>query len=294
MRYVSLIVVVGLLLSTPEFAGARGGMSHASPGRGKSAAPARSGRSSINGGAQRPASATSAATLNRSAGGSGAKTDGGKRGDAQRETNKRGGDRTNINSGNTNVNINVDNSRNTVVRRNTNIHYTRPPYVYGGHRYYCYHPYYYHPYRPYYWGPVWHPWGFFIATLAATAIIVSVENQQYHYDQGVFYVASNGGYTVVAAPVGATVSTIPSNSQTVVVNETTNNYYYGGTYYEKSNGGYTVVPPTAGCVVESLPDGGEEVKIGGQTYVKVGETYYQPIQKDGKDLYEVVNVEEGN
>jgi len=82
-------------------------------------------------------------------------------------------------------------------------------------------------------------------------------------------------------------------SQTVVVNETTNNYYYGGTYYEKSDTGYTVVPPTAGTIVESLPEGGDEVRIGDQTYVKYGETYYQPTQKDGEDVYEVVDVQEG-
>ena len=85
-------------------------------------------------------------------------------------------------------------------------------------------------------------------------------------------------------------TTLPSNTQTVVVNETTNNYYYGGTYYEKSDKGYTVVPPTAGTVVENLPEGGEEVKIGDQTYVKYGETYYLPIQRDGKNMYEVADV----
>jgi hypothetical protein len=205
----------------------------------------------------------------------------------------KGGNKVNIGSGNTNVNINVDNSRHTTVRRNTNIRYNRPPYRYGGRRYYAVRPYYYHPYRPFYWGPAWHPWGFFVATLATTAIIVSVNNQQYHYDNGVYYVPGSNGYTVVQAPVGATVTTLPSNSQTVVVNETTNNYYYGGTYYEKSDKGYTVVPPTAGTVVENLPEGGEEVKIGDQTYVKYGETYYQPAQRDGKNVYEVVDVQEG-
>jgi len=44
--------------------------------------------------------------------------------------------------------------------------------------------------------------------------------------------------------------------------------------------------------VDNLPEGGEEVKIGDQTYVKVGETYYQPVQVDGKDKYEVSQVEE--
>jgi hypothetical protein len=129
-----------------------------------------------------------------------------------------------------------------------------------------------------------------VATVAVTAIVVSIHNQQYYYNQGVYYVSSTGGYTVVQAPVGATVTTIPDGAETVVINETTNNYYYGGTYYAKSDTGYTVVPPTAGTVVENLPPGGKEEKLGDITYVKVGEVYYQPIQKDGKDMYEVVEV----
>lgn len=208
------------------------------------------------------------------------------------------GNKVNVDNSRKNVNINVDNSKNINVRNNRNTvvrpgyrPYPRPPYVYGGFRYYSYHPYYYHPYHPFYWGPVWHPWGFFVATLAVTAIVISVNNQQYHYDQGVYYVQSSGGYTVVQAPVGATIKVLPEGSETVVVNETTNNYYYGGTYYEKSDGGYTVVPPTAGTIVENLPEGGEEVKVGDVTYVKFGETYYQPVQIDGKDVYEVASVE---
>jgi hypothetical protein len=106
-----------------------------------------------------------------------------------------------------------------------------------------------------------------------------------------YYVATTGGYTVVQAPVGAVVTTIPPESQKVVVNETTYNYYYGGTYYDKTDKGYTVVAPTAGTIVESLPEGGKEEKIGEVTYVKIGETYYQPIQKDGKNMYEVVLIE---
>jgi hypothetical protein len=210
--------------------------------------------------------------------------------------NTRNSNNTNI-SGNT-INVNVDrshdvtvvNNRNTVVQRNNIATYRRPPYVYGGARYYCYHPYVYHPYRPFYWGPAWHPWGFFVATLAVTAIVVSVENEKYRYDQGVWYAPSGGGYTVVQAPVGGTVTTIPSGNQTVVVNNVTN-YYYGGAYYQKSGTTYKVVPPPAGAVIENLPEGGEEVKIGDQTYVKIGETYYQPVQEDGKNKYEVVQVE---
>ena len=46
----------------------------------------------------------------------------------------------------------------------------------------------------------------------------------------------------------------------------------------------------AGTIVEHLPEGGEEVTVGDHKYVKIGETYYQPIQKDGKSMYEVVEV----
>lgn len=204
-----------------------------------------------------------------------------------------GGNRVNINN-NTNINVNI---------RNNHVHgyrpyrppyrpYPRPPYVWGGFGFSWFRPYYYHPYTPYYWGPVWHPWGFFAATIAVTAVAIAVDNQQYQYDEGVFYVETDDGYVVVEAPQGATVKVIPKESKDVEVSPTVNNYYYGGTFYEKSDGGYTVVPPPAGAIVDALPEGGEEVKVGDQTYVKIGDTYYMPVQQDGKDMYEIVQVEE--
>lgn len=256
----------------------------------------------------------------------------------------------NIDKSRGDVNINVDNSKdikvrntkNTSVRRNTyRPPYSRPPYVYGGFHYRCYNPYFYHPYRPFYWGPRWHPWGFFIATLAATAIIVSfadadlppvmhsgeyfvwntapvlegreymrsgpsmnyyapfpmpaepvLAGEEYYYDEGVFYLKGSGGYTVVAAPVGGIVKTIPSGYETVTLDDagSVKNYYWGGTFYEKVSNGYKVVAPTSGALVQNMPDGGEEVKLGEVTYVKLGETYYQPVQVNGKDMYEVVDV----
>lgn len=215
------------------------------------------------------------------------------------------GNKVDINTGDKNVNINVDNSKDINIDRRTNINrsthvvrrspyrYSRPPYSYGGFHFYCHFGYSYHPYRPYYYGPTWHPWGFFIGALTATAIVVSINNAQYHYDQGVFYEESQGGYTAVQAPNGAVVPDISDNAQQVVIEQNvTNNYYYGGTYYEKSSDGYTVVPPQAGSLVEGLPEGAEEVKIGDVTYVQYGDTFYQPVKVDGKDMYEVVQIEE--
>jgi hypothetical protein len=83
--------------------------------------------------------------------------------------------------------------------------------------------------------------------------------------------------------VGAAVTVLPTEA--VVVE--TNTYYYGGAYYEKSGDEYKVVAPPPGTVVEHLPEGGEEVTVGDRKYVKF---YYQPIKKDGKDMYEVVDV----
>ncbi len=235
-----------------------------------------------------------------------------KPGNSREVTTSRGNDRNRANnisnnrvsidnSRRGNTNINIDNSRTVNVnRRNTYVRtsprvYVRPPYVWGGFHFYCHSPYYWHPYRPYFWGPVWHPWGFFVTTLATTAIIVSITNdsgnqEEYHYEEGNYYLKTADGFEVVQAPVGATVPEIPDTAQKVEVTENTYNYYYGGAYYEKNAEGYTVVPATAGTIVPHLPEGGEEVKIGDRTYVKFGETYYQPIQVDGINMYEIVEV----
>jgi hypothetical protein len=281
-------------------------------------------------------------------------TTGNRTGNVSNSGNRTNNVGSNNNRGNNNnVNINIDNSkdvrinnnRNTVVRHNPRP-YPRPPHVYGGFHYRCYHPFYFHPYRPFVWGPRWHPWGFFLTTLAVTAILISVdnveppqyldlammvppglesmddENQQkmhgpylsswqdnpignfspfnpfepvadgeYWYDEGVFYLKGDGGYTVVSAPLGAKIKSLPSGYETITLDDNTKNYYYGGAFYEKTSSGYTVVAPVAGSVVTNVSEGGEEVKMGDVTYVKLGETYYQPIQMNGKNMYEVVDVE---
>ena len=130
--------------------------------------------------------------------------------------------------------------------------------------------------------------------MAVTAIIVSIENQNYYYDEGVYYQPKDDGegYVVVEAPVGATVSKLPKDTEKIVVEGETY-YYFGGTFYVKEGNEYKVVPPMAGTVVDKLPEGGKEVRIGEVTYVKVGDVYYQPTEVEGRDVWEVVKVEEG-
>jgi hypothetical protein len=202
----------------------------------------------------------------------------------------------NVNTGTRNVNVQnqnvtVNRSRDVHVHHNTVVRpapraYARPPYAYGGRRYYAHHAYAYHRYTPFYWGRGFYPFGAFVATLGAAAVAVTVANTAYHYYSGVWYLPASGGYTVVTAPVGGVITTLPPEA--VVVSGST--YYYGGAYYDKSAEGYKVVAPQAGTVVEKLPPGGEEVTIGEHKYVKFGDTYYQPIERDGKQMYEVVEV----
>lgn len=194
--------------------------------------------------------------------------------------------------------------RHSINRRHTHVRpgyrpYQRPPHYFGGHYYYSHYHYHYHNYRPYYWGSYYHPWGYFVANLAATAIIVSISNsgndtndnnEDYHYENGTYYLKTDKGFEAVQAPIGAQVAQIPKEAEKVKVSETADNYYYGGAFYEANKDGYIVVPATAGTIVPNLPEGGEEVKIGEQTYVQFGETYYQPIQVDGKNMYEIVEV----
>jgi hypothetical protein len=164
-------------------------------------------------------------------------------------------------------------------------------YNYAGNSYWGNHGYGYHGWAPYGWGGAYHPWGWFAAGLATTAVAVAIagSNDNYYYDQGNWYAPSGGGYTTVAAPVGGTVESLPPQSEPVSVNNVTN-YYYGGSYYEKTADGYTVIAPPAGAVVEHLPEGVSEVKMGDRTYFKLGSTFYQPIVENGVNKFEVVQV----
>ncbi|WP_373523087.1 DUF6515 family protein [Aquiflexum sp.] len=69
-------------------------------------------------------------------------------------------------------------------------------------------------------------------------------------------------------------------------------FYRGGVFFEKTANGFVVVPPTADTLVENLSDGGEEIKIGDRTLIRFGETYYQPVQVNGRNMYGVVYIEE--
>jgi hypothetical protein len=198
-----------------------------------------------------------------------------------------GGSRVGNHDFNRNMNVhdnvmihqNVDVHQHVDVRDHVNVYHT------GGYR--GVHPYYYHPYRPSYWGPRWHPFGFFAASLAADAVLLSIANRQYYYEDGVYYSPANGGYSVVPPPVGAVVSYLPQGYETTMVGSDTY-YYYGGAFYINNGQGYQVVPAPPGAVIVQLPVGAIEQQINGNVYEVYNNTYYQPISQDGQDAYEVV------
>lgn len=169
--------------------------------------------------------------------------------------------------------------------------YTRPPVVYKGRRYYAYHTYYAHPYTAFSYGPRWHPIGFFLSALVGTAIIIDLANSRYRYDEGVFYEPYDNGYRVVPAPPGAYIPSIPEGYQTLAVGGQTY-YYFGGAFFVLNGNQYEVVQAPAGAVVYNLPQGASTVQVDDYNYVQYNGTYYQPIQINGEDAYEVVELED--
>lgn len=169
--------------------------------------------------------------------------------------------------------------------------YTRPPVVYNGRRFYTYRKYYAHPFTAFYYGPRWHPIGFFLASMVSAAIIIDVANRPYHYADGVFYAPYNNGYQVVPAPPGAYVPSLPEGFQQLSVGGQ-DYYYFGGAFYILNGNQYEVVQAPAGGVVYNLPQGASQVQIDNYDYVVYNDTYYQPIQINGQDAYEVVEMEQ--
>ncbi len=206
--------------------------------------------------------------------------------------------RPTINGGSYNMGNHVYHQNNTPVRTSAPVHGNIPAQknveihenvnVYHNH-FHPVHAYAYHPFHPYYWGHNWHPLGYFAAALATDAFLISVANQQYYYDDGVFYQPYSGGYSVVAAPIGALVASLPPGYETTMVGNDTY-FYYGGVFYIYTGSGYQVVAAPVDAVVTQIPDGAVQQDIDGQTYLVYNNTYYQPISQDGQDAYEVVQV----
>jgi len=129
-----------------------------------------------------------------------------------------------------------------------------------------------------------------MATMFTTAVLISVSNQNYYYNEGVYYSPSGSGYVVVPAPAGAAITELPSGYSSLTVGSA-RYYYYGGIFYSLSGDSYNVVTAPVGAVVNDLPEGAEEIEVGGVKLLKYNNAFFQPVSQSGNDAYEVVNVQ---
>jgi hypothetical protein len=145
-----------------------------------------------------------------------------------------------------------------------------------------------------------HRMGHRIHRLHRNAFRLSVGGLGYHYHGGAFYRPYRSGFRVVMAPVGAIIHTLPVGYVSVRLNN--RNYYrYEDTYYEPRGTDYCVVEsPTqyvqtnyryqVGDVAINLPAGAMEVIIDGRSYYEADGQYFLRSWRDGRNVYEVVNI----
>jgi hypothetical protein len=135
---------------------------------------------------------------------------------------------------------------------------------------------------------------------------------QYFYSDGLYYQYENSQYTVVEPPVGAAISTLPDNAQSIMINGI-QYYELNGVYYQpitKDDGsvvyqvagkdgelntdqgdqGAAVAPPQIGDIVAALPNNCKTIRINGQKYYVSPDDYYYQDATDNNNnkVYKIV------
>jgi hypothetical protein len=135
---------------------------------------------------------------------------------------------------------------------------------------------------------------------------------QYFYSDGLYYEYENSQYTVVEPPVGAAITTLPGDAQSIVIN---GEQYYelNGVYYQpvtKDDGTVvyqiagkdgelttytgtdtnTPAPPKIGDIVNNLPQDSRKINIAGQKYYVSPDDYYYQDATDSNNnkVYKIV------
>ncbi|MGN6180327.1 MAG: DUF6515 family protein [Mucilaginibacter sp.] len=177
---------------------------------------------------------------------------------------------------------------------------------------------YYHYNRGYY-GTYYRPrLGFTVGVLPYGYYPFYWGDYEYFYSDGLFYQYDNDEYTVVEPPVGAEITTLPSDAKSIVIN---GQQYYeeNGVYYKPitkddgtlvyevagkdgelntdddngDNGGYNMPPaPQIGDIVQQLPQGSRRFNINGQVmFMSPDGVYYQAfVDEDGNTDYKIVGL----
>ena len=112
---------------------------------------------------------------------------------------------------------------------------------------------------------------------------------QYYYGNGNFYIDDNGGYIVVAAPIGYTIPDIPPGSAHIKYNDTVYSYYAGNFFVENADSYYTTVRAPLGISIPELPPNAVALEDGrGDIVYRYGYTFYLPRNIYGNIWYQVI------
>jgi len=122
---------------------------------------------------------------------------------------------------------------------------------------------------------------------ASDAVTVEIGGFTYRYDQGLFWLHQGVGYTVVTAPVGATVDKLPRGASRIV-SGTRSVWYFFGSFFAEKGSAYEVIKPPAGLTVFYLPDGYSQEKVQGVARYRFGDILFKPVFIQGILAYQVV------
>lgn len=132
--------------------------------------------------------------------------------------------------------------------------------------------------------------GYRADTLPPGSETLQVDGQTYYWtDDGFWQEASGGGYVVVAAPVGAEVSSVPEEARSRTEGAVTI-YQFDDFFFTKevNSAGktvYRVQPPPAKEEIDSIPPDAPSFVADEETYYYVDYNFYVEYEEDGKTGY---------
>jgi hypothetical protein len=133
--------------------------------------------------------------------------------------------------------------------------------------------------------------GAIVRSIPENSTTVVVANTNYYYADGLYYVQTANGYSVVDPPVGTIVAKLPPGT-TPIVSGAVTYYYVSGTYYVQQETSFVVVKPPIGITVSTLPAGATQVIVNGVVQFKYGSVYYRPVIEKGVTVYTTFPLEE--
>ena len=121
---------------------------------------------------------------------------------------------------------------------------------------------------------------FFIATSTNNTYAQSQKNKRVQVVKKNKRATVKNGHVVV----------VPQNARVVRHNKVDYRFHEGN-YYRPTNSGYVMANAPIGARITVLPNGYRQVKKRGQTYYRVGRTYYKPFRQAGETIvYEVIKL----